>query len=50
MNKNSAFIISDSVYMIKEKSMKPVMHVHPRKQKLAALYMPMAGQAVQLLP
>jgi hypothetical protein len=25
-------------------------NVHSRKQKLAALYMPMAGQAVQLLP
>jgi hypothetical protein len=24
-------------------------YVHSRKQKLAALYMPMAGQAVQLL-
>jgi hypothetical protein len=26
------------------------LHVHSRKQKLAALYMSMAGQAVQLLP
>jgi hypothetical protein len=24
--------------------------VHPRKQKMAAFYMPMAGQAVQMLP